>query len=1418
MNKFKILWKAVLSVFFVCCIQTYSQAQEPCALPVGLDIITTLSVSGPGFCEYDLSLDADTPIEQGVYCADWFYGGSFLGSGPLTSSVLIECDGEPLELCARVYCCDNPDMAEMICEPIIADCCADPCEPLSVEPLLMNVSTPNIPCELRLELSGLSSYCKEWYVDGVLFSSGIDENSFVLTGCENDGPHDICVRVFCCDTGEVVWDFCDSYLLECEPCPCDDVYPILNVSMIDYHCYYQVSVSGLTPDVCLDYQILYNGSPYLPFSTDPLIVGGCEYQGIFDVTAIVTCCETGEVLWTQNTQLDVVCDCCEPLDGVTILAVAATADCTYSFTANLLGATDPSLYCYDWTLNGVSIGSTATVNHTFECDDNNIYQLCVRVICCETGEYAGDACITFTPDCECPCELPTDYQIASSIDADNCDYTFEIDPFLISSADYCVTWSLDGGPFVSDLTPGDITLSFDCEDNGGHYVCARIFCCDKPDEFVERCVDFVVECECPCDPISGVQILNTQISNAPCVYRFDALFPVPVGTDMSQYCYRWTLDGVSVGGNNSSFEQEFPCPDSQGHVVCVDAICCETGEVLAHTCVDFVSECSCCDQNIIPGINVDQDGCIYTFTPTNNGIPLVADGDYCWDWSNPTSQNPDGSITIDFSGQCLEFDLSVKIFCCTGMDFGLLANIVVPIECCCDPTDLPTGDFLVDPTAGSCGYVAAVSFPAGTDIDHLCFNWSLDGVGVVSSNGNFHTFDFDCTQNGWHLICVTYTCCENLGEPTEICTEIFVDCPCTHPFLLLADVEDCRVCLTPVYEGPCPAQVMYYDYGDGQTGIDPCHEYTLPGVYTTCVTTCCTSNLDAAGNPIDPTLCETICTQVVIEVDCCELPVDPQIFISKTEDCLHFFELASLTGFSDNICVEWSLDSGPWQPYNYNLIDFQHQFNCHDGVNHSIRVRIFCCDNPDEKVIVDQDFEINCSCILPSSVFFNHTIDDECQLIVETTWTSDYCGDICYDLYVDNVLVANNTSPVIVAQGTGVYDVCVYVYCCTNPNEQLEYCEVIEVNCEGCPCDIHAFWQETAIGNNVQFTDFSEAGAGTTITSWSWNFGDPGSGATNVSNLQHPSHFYANAGTYIVTLTVCGHDENGVECCDTFVWRVSTECFAECKIEASLDYYFMGDNDCSIQFLDQSTTGVGTTIASWFWDFGDGTTSGLQNPVHTYNTSGVYSVRLVVTGWNGVTYCESYIKKEIEVHCENGEPCEGDPHFKYKTSGCAAKFYDYSVVSGIVTNINWNFGDGSPSVNGPSILIHNFPGSGTYPVTITITFWNGSQLCALSYTEHITLQCGIIVDNDDPQGLVIEDLNVYPNPTSDKVMIDVLGWEMEELVTVKVTTVTGEVLKTAQFDLSNGPLEISLDEFESGFYNISVSNNREIFTSRVVKE
>ncbi len=1191
---------------------------------------------------------------------------------------------------------------------------------------------------------------------------------------------------------------------------------------------------------------------------------------------------------------------------MTILSAIATGNCEYSFTAALSGG-NPSDYCYEWTLNGVSIATTATVNHTFECNDDSQYELCVRVICCDTGEVAGNACIGFTPECECPCEPPSAFQIASSINADNCEYTFEVDPFLISTNDYCVTWSLDGGPFTSDFTPSDVTYNFDCNDNGGHFVCARVFCCDDPDVFVERCIDFAVDCDCPC---------------------------------------------------------EIPGAD---------------------------------EVDIVP----TNDECEYTFTPFLAGVQL--DYPYCWDWIYDGSTytgvtNPDGSLTIDFTGVCTEFEIGIKVYCCDDQfPAGNGSFETITIDCCCDPTDLPTGTLLIDDIAGTCSYTAAVSFPVGTDVDDLCFSWFLDGVPVISGNGPFHTFDFDCTQNGGHVICVQYTCCDNPGEPIEICRDIFVDCPCTHPFLVVADVTDCTACLTPIYEGPCPAPVVFVDYGDGTTGTDLCHEYSTPGVYTACITTCCESNIDAAGNPIDPTDCQTICTDIVIENACCEVPDDLFISVSKDENCLHFFDLGTFTGdLGSDLCVQWSLNGAPYvnSPDGFS---YTHQFDCFDQIVNTICARVYCCENPEESVIVCETFEINCPCILPSSIGFDYTITDDCNLFVSPFWTDDYCG-ACFEWTVDGVVVGDETTTIIPLSGSGVYNVCFTAYCCNNPEDRItecrqievnccdeddlspsidvqqdgciwtftpmnngvplipgvdcydwelaslagpdgsvtldmtqycpgffgvcievwccededirlglcvdyivdccecpepslddyftaidldtdcydwrfnndvddldinndycymwcvdgtvvststdldytfpadgtydvclkvfccetweflgQYCETIEIDCDPCPheCDVHAFWQETVSGNTVTFTDFSVTGPGTVITGWYWTFGDG-----NTSTLQNPVHTYATSGTYTVNLTVYAVYEDGTECESHFCWTVTTECDSDCGVDALFDYDY-NFNTCQVQFVDLSSFSSGTSIIDWNWNFGDGNTSTSPNPVHTYATSGTYVVTLTVTGWNGNTICTDTYQIEISVECDQQTECLGEPYFKWKTQGCFVRFYDYSapVAPGVITSITWSFGDGTVVPFGPSVIDHVYPSSGTYLASVTIHVDMGGYTCTLTHYDTVTVNCGIIANDDDiALGLSTNDLNVYPNPTSSNVTLDLTGWDKEELVTVKVTTVTGELVKTITHDLENGPAEVSLEEFETGLYNISVSNSREILTSRVVKE
>jgi len=62
-----------------------------------------------------------------------------------------------------------------------------------------------------------------------------------------------------------------------------------------------------------------------------------------------------------------------------------------------------------------------------------------------------------------------------------------------------------------------------------------------------------------------------------------------------------------------------------------------------------------------------------------------------------------------------------------------------------------------------------------------------------------------------------------------------------------------------------------------------------------------------------------------------------------------------------------------------------------------------------------------------------------------------------------------------------------------------------------------------------------------------------------------------------------------------------------------------GDAPLPVDFTDTSLDATGATITAWAWDFGDGTTSNLQNPSHTYSVWGTYQVRLTMTNSNDLS-------------------------------------------------------------------------------------------------------------------------------------------------------------------------------------------------------
>lgn len=134
----------------------------------------------------------------------------------------------------------------------------------------------------------------------------------------------------------------------------------------------------------------------------------------------------------------------------------------------------------------------------------------------------------------------------------------------------------------------------------------------------------------------------------------------------------------------------------------------------------------------------------------------------------------------------------------------------------------------------------------------------------------------------------------------------------------------------------------------------------------------------------------------------------------------------------------------------------------------------------------------------------------------------------------------------------------------------------------------------------VHFTDQSA----NSPTAWQWNFGD---GTT--SNEKNPIHTYANPGAYDVTLTVSNQFGSQSMTEPAYI-RVQAPPAPIAAFESSAKD---GTAPVSISFYDRSTNNP----TGWLWDFGDGTTSNEQNPVHTYAMYGSYDVTLTASNAYG---------------------------------------------------------------------------------------------------------------------------------------------------------------------------------------------------------
>ncbi len=263
--------------------------------------------------------------------------------------------------------------------------------------------------------------------------------------------------------------------------------------------------------------------------------------------------------------------------------------------------------------------------------------------------------------------------------------------------------------------------------------------------------------------------------------------------------------------------------------------------------------------------------------------------------------------------------------------------------------------------------------------------------------------------------------------------------------------------------------------------------------------------------------------------------------------------------------------------------------------------------------------------------------------------------------------------PSVAYSNPGTYSILLKV---ENPYQQdsimiADYITILEPLQADFAADSSLLW----VGQQAQFTDLSSGNP----DSWLWDFGD-----SQTSAEQNPVHAFQQPGSYTVSLQIGDTLQNAFE-----------EKTGYIRVRDTLQADFVADTTVivkgqSLQFYDQSKGNV----QSWFWLFGDGFFSQMQNPSHRFKSAGQFTVSLEVSSSDSsdVQVRENYI--EVQPLLEAGFAADTLVAF----SGDEIHFFDTS--RGNPTGWYWSFGNFSNSIEQNPVVTFDAPG--TYTIGLKV--------------------------------------------------------------------------------------------------------------------
>jgi len=227
-------------------------------------------------------------------------------------------------------------------------------------------------------------------------------------------------------------------------------------------------------------------------------------------------------------------------------------------------------------------------------------------------------------------------------------------------------------------------------------------------------------------------------------------------------------------------------------------------------------------------------------------------------------------------------------------------------------------------------------------------------------------------------------------------------------------------------------------------------------------------------------------------------------------------------------------------------------------------------------------------------------------------------------------------------------------------------------------------------------------------------------------------------------------------------------------------------------------TDITEDAAEWYWDFGDDSSSDLQNPSHSYMDSGDYDVSLIVTSEFG---CKDTLITSVEVSEINAAISS------ISDINCVGSLIEFIDESDDAVEWLWDFGNGVTSTLANPSTTYLTPD--IYTVSLMV-----SNIYGCTDLTSIEANVEICIGIDEVEG--ISSFSLIPNPAKENFKISVALHSIANMY-IEIIDINGRIVFNESIsNQSDYTRNFNSDQFGKGIYLIKVSSGENVAWKKLI--